>query len=146
MSQKSRTYAIGSVVTSSSTYPGIRRSIEVARIPETHRRLFLLCFASVIRNASNADPVPVSGLEVTAHMLRLEEAGRTVDPFSLFERAAIKAMRGMDEYWHEVSDRSNVQVVQADATRLRSRLRRLSMRPLLRPHITGRWTTTAVIS
>ncbi len=45
-------------------------------------RLFLsLCFGSVIRNASNADPVPVSGLEVTKHMREKEAAGRIVDPY-----------------------------------------------------------------
>jgi methylase of polypeptide subunit release factors len=47
------------------------------------RCFFYLCCASIIRNASNADPVPVSGLEVTKHMLRREAVGRVVDPYEL---------------------------------------------------------------
>lgn len=55
-------------------------------------RMFLrLCFASTIRNSSNADPVPVSGLEVTSHMLRKEAAGRRIDPYALMITAIDKA-------------------------------------------------------
>jgi hypothetical protein len=54
---------------------------------ENSLTFFKLCFASIIRNASNADPVPVSGLEVTSHMRRLEKEGRAIDPFELMLRA-----------------------------------------------------------
>jgi hypothetical protein len=96
----------------------IRRSVLSARIPGPHRDFFMLCFASIIRSASNADPVPVSGLEVTSHMLRLEKAGRIVDPFSLFERAVVRGMRDMAEYSAAVVRPSQVSVRRADATRL----------------------------
>ena len=52
--------------------------------PRKHRLFFELVFASIIRRASNADPVPVSGLEVTSHMRMLEEKGRRINPFALF--------------------------------------------------------------
>jgi hypothetical protein len=59
-------------------------------------KLFLeLCFASIIRNSSNADPVPVSGLEVTSHMLAKEAKGRTVDPWQLMARAIGKSLSAM---------------------------------------------------
>ena len=62
-------------------------------------RLFLtLCFASIVRGASNADPVPVSGLEVTSHMLRKEAAGREVDPYRLFERAMRRTLKATVEF------------------------------------------------
>ena len=67
----------------------ILSSIDHVNVPETHRAFFRLIFASIIRRASNADPVPVSGLEVTAHMKRLDSAGRLINPFQLF----FKAMR-----------------------------------------------------
>lgn len=57
------------------------------------QRLFLqLCFGSIIRGSSNADPVPVSGLEVTSHMLAKEAKGRIVDPWTLLCRAIDKTI------------------------------------------------------
>ncbi len=85
------------------------------------RNFFLACFASVIRNTSNADPVPVSGLEVTAHMKRLDEEGRRIDPFQLFERRVEREIRGMRELWDHATDVC-VRVQRADATELTRRL------------------------
>lgn len=62
------------------------------------RAFFRLVFASCIRNASNADPVPVSGLEVTKHMRRLDDQGRVIDPFAMFERRARRAVTDMAEF------------------------------------------------
>ena len=59
---------------------------------------FQLCFVSIIRNASNADPVPVSGLEVTKHMLQRELHGRAVDPYSLLDAALRKAIEAMRRF------------------------------------------------
>ena len=51
-------------------------------------RVFLtLCLGAIVRGSSNADPVPVSGLEVTRHMLDKEKAGRAIDPYRLFVKA-----------------------------------------------------------
>lgn len=59
-------------------------------------RLFLRAvFASIIRSSSNADPVPVSGLEVTIHMKRKDIAGRVVNPFALFSSTIQKALVGV---------------------------------------------------
>jgi SAM-dependent methyltransferase len=65
-------------------------------------RFLTLCFASIIRNASNADPVPVSGLEVTSHMVAKEKQGRVVDPWRLMKRAISKTLLATKEF---ISDR-----------------------------------------
>ncbi|GAB2449527.1 adenine-specific DNA methylase [Conyzicola lurida] len=59
------------------------------------QELLLVVFGSIIRNSSNADPVPVSGLEVTAHMLRKDAAGRVVNPFALFRKALKKTEKAV---------------------------------------------------
>ena len=42
--------------------------------------------------AGNADPVPVSGLEVTSYMKQKDVDGRLVNPFDLFRRAVARAL------------------------------------------------------
>jgi SAM-dependent methyltransferase len=99
----------------------IRNAILQGPFAPSVRNFFLGCFASIIRNSSNADPVPVSGLEVTAHMRRLEAKGRRVDPFELFEKRVKREIMGMRSLWEQASDAS-VRVLRADATKLRVRL------------------------
>ena len=103
----------------------ILAGIEQTPMPKRHRLLFRLVFGSIIRAASNADPVPVSGLEVTSHMLRREEAGRRINPFDLFRRGVKRALKDWEEYeegrqgWH-----STVEARQGDATQLARHIRR----------------------
>ncbi len=101
----------------------LRQSIDGLGLPAPERRFLLLCFASVIRNASNADPVPVSGLEVTAHMRRLDAVGRVVDPFLLFERKTRRAIQDMAELWELSAGRGGARVIRADATRISGSVR-----------------------
>ena len=98
--------------------------IDRVDIPETHRAFFRLIFASIIRKASNADPVPVSGLEVTAHMKELDCAGRLINPVELFLRATEKGLSAVEAYWKASTPMSRISVFQADATSLGSRLRK----------------------
>ena len=102
----------------------ILQSIDVADIPETHRMFFRLIHASIIRNASNADPVPVSGLEVTSHMKKLDASGRTVNPFQLFDKAAARGLTAVEAYWEASSPASRVTVFRADAKTVNRRLSR----------------------
>jgi 23S rRNA G2445 N2-methylase RlmL len=81
-----------------------------------YRDWLRIVVASIIRNASNADPVPVSGLEVTAHMRRLDEAGRIVDPVTLVDRALTRAAAANAAY--VAARNSHVVVSQADAASL----------------------------
>jgi len=94
------------------------RAIERARVPESHREIFRLCFASIIRSSSNADPVPVSGLEVTSHMIARDKEGRTVDPYTLFLKAADRSLAAFDQLWREFERAPHVEVKTASAVRL----------------------------
>ena len=102
----------------------IRALITEAEIPTQHERFFLLMFASTIRTVSNADPVPVSGLEVTAHMKRKEAQGRTINPSACFVRTTERGLDAMEELWEQTSACSSVTVLQADATALAGTLGR----------------------
>ena len=93
------------------------------KIPETHRDFFRLIFASVLRKVSNADPVPVSGLEVTSHMRRLDAEGRNINPVDAFSNAVGKGIRAMDELWESCSPSSRASAFRADARYLTSRIR-----------------------
>jgi 16S rRNA G966 N2-methylase RsmD len=101
----------------------IRRAIAELDVPRAHREFLLLCFASIIRNASNADPVPVSGLEVTVHMRRRDAAGRVVDPYALLDRAIDQALAGTAEFAGICPAHSRTTVLAADATKLSARMR-----------------------
>lgn len=96
-----------------------------AQLAETHRNFLLLCFASIIRAVSNADPVPVSGVEVTSHMKRRDEEGRIVNPYSLFAKTVMRSLVDVHAYQAKVKAHPEVtlRAMQADVTVLRSHLR-----------------------
>jgi len=95
----------------------LRATILESPIAPRVRDFFLGCFASIIRNASNADPVPVSGLEVTSHMRQLDEAGRRIDPFDLFEKRVRREIGGMRELWIKKT-KSTIWLVRGDVAAL----------------------------
>ncbi len=99
-------------------------AIDRIAIPGTHRDFFRFVLASIIRKSSNADPVPVSGLEVTSHMKKLEAAGRVINPFDMFSKAAEKALSAAEAYRAATTSAERVSVYQADATSLNSKIRR----------------------
>lgn len=76
----------------------IRREINRLQIAPSPRKFLKLCYASIIRKSSNADPVPVSGLEVTSHMLKLEKKGRNVNPYLLLRHAMARALDDWEQF------------------------------------------------
>lgn len=98
--------------------------IQEAPIASASRRFFSLVFASIIRSASNADPVPVSGLEVTSHMKRRDAEGRVIDPFALWTKATEKAIIDMASFVAAVAEGVGASAVAADATALPAAIRR----------------------
>ncbi len=62
------------------------------------RRFFKACLLSAVRRISNADPYPVSGLEITKHMRKRLKAGYEIDVFAEFERRVIVNIERMDSY------------------------------------------------
>lgn len=95
----------------------IRRAISDTAMSSCHADFLKLIFASIIRRASNADPVPVSGLEVTKHMRDLDAKGRRIDPFELLEDALAKALIAFKAYWETGASTESVAVAM-DARRL----------------------------
>jgi tRNA G10 N-methylase Trm11 len=101
----------------------ILQTIDSLEVPMTHKDVFRLCFASIIRNSSNADPVPVSGLEVTSHMLKKEKAGRIVNPFVLFSQRLVKYLDGVEEFCDLTKNKKTTSLfIQSDATGLSQHL------------------------
>lgn len=103
----------------------IKAAIEKLKVPKKHRDVFLVCFCAIIRNASNADPVPVSGLEVTSHMKAKDKAGRIIDPFALFLTALSKSLEDREEF-EKIARTSgtSVHVANGDATTVHRHVRR----------------------
>ena len=99
--------------------------VDLARIKETilahcdhrhHLTFYMLVFASIIRASSNADPVPVSGLEVTSHMLRRDELGRVIDPFKLYAERLTRSRRAAEEYAAQAYPLCRPRILHDDAT------------------------------
>lgn len=94
----------------------IVQAIARCKLSRKHRTFFEVVFASIIRNSSNADPVPVSGLEVTAHMRKRDKVGRLVNPFTLFKQALSKALIATSDFAKTAHPRVNTTAIQVDAT------------------------------
>lgn len=62
------------------------------------REFFWACLLSSIRRISLADPAPVSGLEITKHMLDRIERGYPVDVYREFERRVELSIKRMQQY------------------------------------------------
>jgi len=62
------------------------------------RRFFKACLLSAVRRISNADPAPVSGVEITRHMRERFKQGYEVDVVAEFERRVRKNMERMETY------------------------------------------------
>lgn len=101
----------------------LKKEIVTMSCSKRERDFFLLCLAGIIRGASNADPVPVSGLEVTSHMKERDKQGRVVNPFALYVRGVRRALEAMDDYSQAVVEGASVSVARVDATRLATKLK-----------------------
>ena len=98
--------------------------IENLHAPKTHKDFMRLCFASVLRACSLADPVPVSGLEVTSFMRNKEKLGRVINPFAIFEKHLHYAVNAVQEYGGVRSPNVTVQTKRCDVTEIGSKIRR----------------------
>ena len=94
------------------------------RVPPPHKNLMRLCLASIIRACSNADPVPVSGLEVTSFMREKDRKGRLINPHHLFERKVHAVLEAAADYASHRSVDIAVETQHCDATRLASHIDR----------------------
>lgn len=95
----------------------ILSEIEGLHVRAGVRDLLRVVFASTIRGASNADPVPVSGLERTKHMIARDKDGRLINPVALFARKLHRALDDVKNYQVMRDPASVCRVGRADATK-----------------------------
>jgi hypothetical protein len=81
------------------------------RLEKAERHFFLACYASIIRRVSNADPTPVSGLEVTKIQAKRNET-REINVMEYFLRKSRLGIHGMRELWSAVNSRKRQVVSQ----------------------------------
>lgn len=97
----------------------IRAAIESLNAPPRYRRFFLACFAAIIRRCSNADPTPVSGLEVTRYMRELDSRGRLINPYRLFRQKVTGEIASMASLSDATSPSASARVILGNALHLR---------------------------
>ena len=103
----------------------IRREINRLRIASSSRKFLKLCYGSIIRKSSNADPVPVSGLEVTSYMLELEKRGRHINPYLLLRQAIARALDDWEQFEGRAgANRKLGQVRYGNASQIRKHIRK----------------------
>lgn len=96
----------------------ILRLIETTDVGEQNRVLFMLAFGGTIRNVSNADPVPVSGLEVTSHMKKKDAEGRRINPIQQYRDSLRRAVDAVTAFSKEIHADWQPHVIPGDATEL----------------------------
>lgn len=101
----------------------IVRVVQQLDASRTHGDFLRACLAGIIRNSSNADPVPVSGLEVTSHMRRLEEKGRVVDPIRLFKKSVKTSLVAAEQFAQSTSADVRARARAANARSLSRKVR-----------------------
>ena len=103
----------------------IKREIDCLHAPSLHRKFLKLCYGAIIRKSSNADPVPVSGLEVTSHMLKLDKRGRHVNPYLLLKRALARALDDWELFERRAGNNRQLAVIKrGNATQIRKYVRK----------------------
>jgi len=81
-------------------------ALDQIKLRAEEKRFFRACVASVIRGVSNADPAPVSGLEVTSIQAERNRE-RIIKVFDQFLVKVQLAISGMDQLWTAYQDSSN---------------------------------------
>ena len=102
----------------------ILRNIMSIDAPSTHKDFLRLCFGSIIRSCSNADPVPVSGLEVTSFMKEKDKRGRIINPFEAFRSTTRNALIAVESFSSSKWSETTVATRRLDATTCASTIRR----------------------
>jgi len=117
-------------------YARINHAIFNGGLPSEAQRVrmfFLACLLSSVRRISNADPSPVSGLEITSQMRKRIQKSYEVDAFGEFERRTAAAIQGMDEFASHLAENgtsaTRTTIVQADCRDLQKVLRANNISP-----------------
>jgi hypothetical protein len=92
-------------------------SLGQAKLNVEEKRFFQACLASLVRRVSNADPAPVSGLEVTSIQAERNKK-RIIKVFDEFFTKTSHSIDGMQQLWTARSNchrPATVQVIQGNA-------------------------------
>ncbi len=103
----------------------IFRAIDRADLGRKERLFFRVCAAAIIRSVSNADPAPVSGLEVTSRQAELN-AKRRIKVFNEFFTKVGQRIEGMRRLWQAYCDHGShakARVITGDTVKLNHLLR-----------------------
>ncbi len=79
------------------------RAIENGKLTTAEKNFFRACAAACIRRVSNADPAPVSGLEVTKIQAKLNLT-RKIDVFGVFFSKTGQEIENMGRLWEAYKD------------------------------------------
>jgi hypothetical protein len=121
-------------------------AIEALQLRAAVNGFLRACVASIIRRVSNADPYPVSALEVS----RVQAAAnrkRVIDVFGEFRERTVRhisAMGSLYEQWQSLPQRAEATALCGDATRLSHVLERAGVEDGLRLVVTSPPYCTAV--
>jgi hypothetical protein len=105
----------------------ILQTINESSLSSEERRFFHACYAAVIRRVSNADPTPVSGLEVTRIQIERNRL-RKINVFEALSAKVGSAIDGAEELWRKVTDNKNcatARVIRGDVLKLGEALKTL---------------------
>jgi len=92
-------------------------ALEQSHLSESENQFFRACVVAIIRRVSNADPAPVSGLEVTSIQAK-KNATRKIRVFDVFFTKTRQAIQGMEHLWnacHQYEPIAVAQVRRGDA-------------------------------
>ena len=103
----------------------ILKQIKLMEVPKTHRQFFLLCFGSILRHSSNADPVPVSGLEYTSHMKEKDRKGRVINSYELLKKNLTGNLDALAAFNQHTTPQIDVKYKKANTLRLTKYTNRL---------------------
>jgi len=94
--------------------------LDQVKLSAEEKRFLRACVASIVRSVSNADPAPVSGLEVTSIQADRNRE-RIIKVFDHFFAKVKLAISGMDQLWTACQDSSNsaiAKVISGDVLQL----------------------------
>ncbi len=103
------------------------RAIDRASLTPAQATFLQACVAAVIRRVSNADPAPVSGLEVTSVQAE-KNTSRKIKVFEEFDAKVNQALKGMKNLYGRWDRRAEAEILEGDALDLRGVLRTASVR------------------
>ena len=94
----------------------IKHALDSVKLTRNNNNFFKLCFSSIIRNCSNADP-RISPPVFSKRMKILYQEGRKIDPVKLFEESMIRNSYRL-QFLSNFTKLKKSKVIQGDSTKI----------------------------